>query len=451
MLPKASRRTVFSLASIYAFRMLGLFMILPIFSAYAHHFKFANATLIGLALGIYGLTQACLQLPFGMVSDRIGRKPVIVFGLILFAVGSVVAAEAHGIWGIIAGRALQGAGAIGSTLTALVADNTHEDHRLKAMSVIGMTIGMAFILAMVLGPILNVWIGLSGIFWLTAVLAIVGLIVLLLVVPTPTSHHLHRDSEPVWGQFKRILSMPELVRLDFGIFTLHGVMTALFVVVPLLLIHHIGLAEPDQWKIYLPVLVLAFFAMVPFVIIAEAKRRMKMIFCGAIIVLTLTQWLLWLSGDALLWIGFLLFCFFTAFTLLEACLPSLVAKIAPAGSKGTAMGIYSTTQFLGIFVGGVLGGVILHHFGVPGVFLLCGVWGVLWVLVALTMRNPKHVSSKIVALSAVKESAIPALQKQLRALPGVEDVVVYADEQVAYLKVDKQKLNETELDKIVSS
>ncbi len=441
MEPK-ERRTTLCLASIYAFRMLGLFMILPIFSLYIHEIRYATPFLIGFALGIYGLTQAILQIPFGMCSDRIGRKPVILAGLILFIIGSIVAALSHSIYGIILGRALQGAGAIGSTLTAFVADTTQEQNRLKAMAMIGMTIGLSFIIAMILGPALNNWVGLSGIFWLTAVLALLGIVIILFVVPTPKAHLHHSDSEPVLSLFSKILTNKELLRLDFGIFALHAMLTAVFLAIPLTLTHEAGLAPDHQWFIYLPVLLLAFVAMVPFIIIAEAKRKMKTVFTGAIAVLALVSLLLWLFSSHVVALAVLLFFFFTAFTLLEASLPSLIAKIAPAGSKGTAMGVYSSSQFLGIFVGGTLGGYLFHHFGLTSAYPFCLILGALWFVIAITMKKPKHLSSQILAVGKIDETTVNALRDKLLATTGVYDVMIAIDEQVAYLKVDKKELPE---------
>lgn len=440
------RQTTFSLASIYAFRMLGLFMILPIFSLYTHSLQHATASLVGLALGIYGLTQALLQTPFAMISDRIGRKPVIVFGLILFVLGSIIAAMSQSIYGIIIGRAIQGAGAVGSTLIALLADNTHEENRLKAMAGIGMTIGMSFVLSMVLGPILNGLIGLSGIFWLTAILASLGIAILLWLVPTPKTHILHRDSEPVLSEFKTILTSPELLRLNYGIFALHATLMALFIVIPTTLINSVGLRESQQWMFYLPVLLVSTLLMFPFVIIAEAKRLMKPLFISAVAILTVTQVLFWFFYHNVIMLSILLCLFFTAFTFLEACLPSLISKIAPAGSKGTAMGIYSSSQFLGIFIGGTVGGLIYSHFGLSSIFLFCGLLGLLWVVLAFTMQQPPYLSSKIIVIHTVDNpAAIASLQIKLLAIPGIKDAMISPDEKVAYLKIDKKQFSEDNL------
>lgn len=440
------RKTIFSLCCVYAFRMLGLFMILPVFSLYAEHLKHANIKLVGVALGVYGLTQALLQIPFGTLSDRIGRKPIIITGLILFVIGSIVAALSHSIYGVIAGRALQGAGAIGSTLTALLADNTEDENRVKAMSFIGLTIGVSFMIALIIGPIINEIAGLNGIFWLTALLGCLGIIMVIAIVPTPTDTFLHRDTGTVKAQFKKILSMSELLRLDFGIFAMHATLTALFVVLPLLLMKDTFIQQHGQWFVYLPVLVLSFIAMVPFIIVAEAKRKMKPIFVGAVAVLTLTQVLFFTFSDDPITIFICMFLFFTAFTLLEATLPSLVAKIAPAGSKGTAMGIYSTSQFAGIFVGGMAGGYLFHHYSLQAVFALTFGLGFVWLLIAITMQKPQHLSSKVVSIAHLSDQLkIDGLQANIKSIPGVADVTIYQDEAVAYLKVDKKVFNEEKL------
>ena len=443
MMTPTEKKTTFSLASIYAFRMLGLFMILPIFSLYINDFKGATPAAMGLALGVYGLTQGLLQIPFGLCSDRIGRKPVIIFGLILFIIGSIVAARAHSINMLILGRAIQGAGAIGSTLTALLADNTAEEHRLKAMSVLGMTIGLSFILALIVGPILNSWVGLSGIFWFTALLACIGIFVVLFLVPTPNHLFIQRDNEAVLGQFKKILMMSELLRLDLGIFCLHAILTALFVAVPIILVEHLDLAANHQWMIYLPVLLISFAVMLPFIIIAEKKRLMKPIFVGAIALLTFSEVLLGLFHHNLWVMGLILVLFFAAFTFLESSLPSLIAKIAPAGNKGTAMGIYSSAQFLGILAGGSLSGLVFSHFGFSSIFILCAILGLIWLLAALTMKKPLHLSSKIIAIAECDDAK--ALQTKLLNTPGIFDAMVCPTEKVAYLKIDKQIFKEESL------
>lgn len=435
----------FALASIYAFRMLGLFMVLPVFSLYTNTLVAATPFLIGLALGIYGLTQALFQIPLAMISDRIGRKPIIIGGLILFIVGSVVAAMSHTIYGMILGRALQGAGAIGSTIMALAADLTPEEQRLKVMAVIGLTIGFSFMLAMLLGPIINGWFKLSGIFWLTAMLATGGIFILYLV-PTPKRLVFHRDSETVIGQFKKTLLAPQLARLDWGIFSLHAMLMALFLVIPNLLLRN-GYTAEQQWMIYLPVLIIAALAMLPFVIIAEKKRLLKTFFVGAIAVLVVINLSLNFVTTHIVLLSIALCLFFTAFTFLEACLPSLISKISPIGNKGTAMGIYSTAQFLGIFVGGSVGGWILNHIGINGVFLFCIVLGSLWLLLAITMQEPLYLSSKILPFHAdLSLQEANAIEQRLAAIAGIEEVLVDINEKVIYLKVDKLVFKEASID-----
>lgn len=440
MLP-GERRAVFSLASIYALRMMGLFMILPVFSLYAETLQGYTPALIGLAIGIYGLTQAALQIPFGMASDHFGRKPVIILGLIIFAIGSVVAATADSMSGVILGRALQGAGAIAAAVMALVADLTREEKRLGAMAVIGMSIGVAFAVSLVAGPIFNNWIGVDGIFWMTAVLALVAIGVLHFVVPQPVRSTLHRDAQTVPAQLKNVVRDPQLLRLDFGIMTLHAMLTATFVVLPLTLRDHAGLVTDHHWYVYLPVMLFAMLVMVPFIIIAEKKRRMKTVFGAAVLALGVGELIFMFGYTSITGIVLGLFIFFTAFNVLEASLPSLVAKMVSPDNKGTAMGVYSSSQFIGAFFGGVLGGWLYGASGFEAVFGLCAGLAMVWFLLAATMQSPRYLSSHLVRVGPVSKEQAQHLVTEFTQVTGVAEAVVIAEDGIAYLKVDLHALD----------
>lgn len=443
-------RATFSLASIFAMRMLGLFMILPVFSLYVDHFEGGTPLLVGTAMGIYGLTQALLQIPFGMISDRVGRKPVIAVGLLIFALGSVVAAMADSIYVVILGRAMQGAGAVAAAVMALVADLTREEHRSKAMAVIGMTIGFSFLIAMVAGPLLDQWIGISGIFWLTALLALLGIFILLVVVPTPKKVAMHRDTESDPAKFSEVLHDRELLRLDLGIFVLHMVLTASFIAVPHAL-RDAGFAQADHWQLYLPVMVLAMALAVPFIIVAEVRRKIKQVFIGAVAALLLAQLVLSSMHDSALHIGLLLLLFFTAFNLLEATLPSLVSKVAHAESKGTAMGVYASSQFIGAFVGGMLGGWAYGTWGATGLFIFNASMLSLWLVVAATMRQPRYLSSELLHIGEHSQESASALERELLAIGGVVEAYVCTEDGVAYMKVDKKKIDMAALERFAVS
>jgi MFS family permease len=438
-------RSAASMAGIYALRMLGLFMILPVFALYAEKLEGTTAALTGLAIGIYGMTQALLQIPFGLVSDKIGRKPVIVFGLLLFAGGSVVAANADTITMVIVGRALQGSGAIAAAIMALTADLVREEHRVKAMAMIGMSIGAAFALAMVLGPVLNTWIGVPGIFWLTAALALAGIAVVVMIVPTPTVSRVHRDAEAVPGQFSSVLRDPQLLRLDLGIFSLHLILTATFVVLPLALRDVAGLPAERHWELYLPVLVLSLPMAVPFILQAEKHRRMKQVFVGAVAVILLAEGGLSALHASVWSIGLLLFVFYSAFNLLEAILPSLIAKVAPPDRKGTAMGVYSSSQFFGAFVGGAVGGWLHGRYGLGAVFLFCSVVAALWLLLAASMRNPRYLGTRVLRIGPQDSASASRIARQIAAVRGVAEAVVIPEDEVVYLKIDQQVLDESAL------
>ncbi|RMD69816.1 MAG: MFS transporter [Gammaproteobacteria bacterium] len=444
MMPQ-ERRAAYSLASIYALRMLGLFMIFPVFSLYARHLAGATPVLIGLALGIYGLTQAILQIPFGWASDRLGRKPVIIAGLLLFAGGSVVAALAHTIYGVIIGRALQGSGAIAAAVMALAADLTREEQRTKVMAMIGVSIGMAFALALILGPVLDRFIGVPGIFWLTAFLALMGIAVLRLWVPNPVRSTFHRDAEAVPGQFASVLKDTQLLRLDVGILVLHLVLTASFVVVPIALSDAAGLPASRHWILYLAVLGLSVVAMVPFIILAEKRRLIKQTLAGAVILLALSEFGLALDYASVAGIALMLFLYFTAFNVLEASLPSLISRLAPPDRKGTALGVYSSSQFMGAFLGGTVGGWLYGHYGIAAVFMTCAVLAGLWWLLVLTMKPPAYLKSYVLKVENVDEAKARELAQRLRKVPGVAEAVVIVEEGLAYLKVDPQALDEQAL------
>ncbi|MEW8517424.1 MAG: MFS transporter [Candidatus Thiodiazotropha sp.] len=429
------RRAAYSLSGLFSLRMLGLFLILPVFALYAEELPEVTPLLVGIAIGIYGLTQALLQIPFGMLSDHIGRKPVLIGGLLIFALGSAVAASAETIHGIILGRALQGSGAIAAVIMALAADLSREQRRLRMMAIIGISIGVAFAVSLIMGPILNAWIGVPGIFWLTAVLALAGVAIVIFVVPTPRESHFHRDAEAVPGQFGQVLSDPELLRLDFGILTLHMCLTAMFLAYPLAL-RDLGLVSDSHWLVYLPVMLASMLAMIPFVILAESRRRMRPVFLTAIASLAVASTLLYGFSQSLVLMVLSLFVFFTAFNLLEATLPSLIAKAAPGERKGTAMGVYSSSQFIGAFLGGALGGWIHTRFGIEGTFLLCGAMALVWLLLAWGMPDPSYLSNYLLPVGELDEGEMRSLAEKLMAIDGVDDAVIIAEDGVAYLKVD---------------
>ncbi len=435
------RRATISAAGLFALRMIGLFMILPVFALYGEELEGSTPLLIGLAIGIYGLTQALLQIPFGMLSDRFGRKPMIAIGLLIFAAGSVVAAMSDSIVGVIIGRALQGGGAIAAVIMAMTADLTREEHRTKAMAMIGMTIGAAFAISLAMGPVLNNWIGVDGIFWLTAVLSLLGLVLLKYGVPRIEKYRFHRDTEASPSQFKDVLKNGQLLRLDFGIFILHMILTASFVVMPLALRDHTGIDVSDHWQIYLGVMVLSFIGFVPLVILAEKYRKMKQVFVAATILIGLAQAILVFAIDSFWAVFATLLMFFIAFNALEATLPSWISKTAPADKKGTAMGVYSSSQFFGAFIGGVVGGLIHQHLGLEIVFLFCAVSAGIWALVAVGMSVPPHLKTYMINVGEIDSLEASTLEEKLKVVTGVAEVVVVSEDGVAYLKVDSETVD----------
>jgi MFS family permease len=385
MTPTEIRASV-SLASIFALRMLGLFLILPVFAEHATTLPGGhNLTMVGLAMGIYGLAQALCQIPFGAASDRFGRKPVIVIGLLMFAAGALIAAMATDILWITIGRAVQGAGAISAAVTALIADSTREEHRTKAMAMVGASIGLTFAVSMVGAPVLFQWIGMSGIFWLTGILALVAIFVVVFIVPPVPIFKAKRI--PI----SEVLKNQELLRLNAGVFVLHLTQVAIFVVVPSALVHAVDLPLVEHWKIYLPVVLASFMLMLPPIFIGEKLGRIKHVFIGAIALLLIVQLGFWVclshAGQNPWFLIILLLAFFVAFNILEASQPSLVSRIAPPAAKGTALGVYNTLQSLGLFCGGILGGWLTQHFGSWSVFMFGAGLVLAWLIMAISMKN----------------------------------------------------------------
>jgi MFS family permease len=380
------RRATAGLAAIFATRMMGLALILPVFAIYAETLAGHSSFLVGLALGIYGLSQALLQIPFGIASDRFGRKPVILFGMLLFLIGSVVAALATTMEMVIVGRALQGSGAVAAAVIALLSDLTRDEQRTKAMALVGMSIGASFILALFIGPMLYDVISVPGIFWATAALAALGMVVLLFIIPTPDHAVPHA---PPLSQLVDALRHKQLLRLDIGVFVLHAVMTAVFVVVPLLLVKQAGIPGDKHWQVYPPVLLLSVLIMVPILVTAERTKQFRLVFPFAITLIAVSQGVIYWNQHSVWGISAGLLLFFGAFNAVEALLPSLVSRIAPADGKGAAVGVFSSSQFMGAFAGGAAGGALFGAYGAGAVFLFSAILLAIWFLVALGMGEIK--------------------------------------------------------------
>ena len=442
-------KSAISLASIYGLRMLGMFLILPVFALYAQNLPGANHTLIGVALGIYGLTQAALQLPFGMASDRFGRKRVIYFGLLVFALGSFMAASATGIWGVILGRAIQGAGAISAAVTALLADLTREEHRTKAMAIVGTTIGVTFAVSLVIAPPLYHWIGIPGIFAMTGGLALTAMAVVRFVIPNPRASHFHSDAEATPAKLKDVIRNTELLRLNFGIFSLHAAQMGLFVVIPFALLKTAGIDQDHHWMIYLPIMLVSFVFMVPAIIYGEKKLKLKEVFVAAVALMLIAQLLLAQFIGQFWGIVVSLTCYFVAFNVLEATLPSLISKIAPASAKGTAMGVYNTSQSFGMFLGGVVGGYLSQHYGASAVFIFCSVLISIWLVLAFSMERPPAVRTRLFHVREMDPGRATELSKQLAKLNGVSEALVVGNEGTAILKVDLRGWDEAGVTKLI--
>lgn len=431
------RKAVISLSSIMSLRMIGLFMVLPVFALYARQLLGSTPALVGIAMGIYGLSQALFQIPFGMLSDKFGRKPIILMGLLIFIAGSLIAGFSHSMYTMIIGRALQGVGAVGSTILALIADLTREDQRTKAMAISGMTIGFSFSIAMFLGPFLTKWLTVPELFLIASVFGAIGILILWQAVPTPKISTWHRDAEPELKAFYKLLISPDLAKLNAGIFILHAIFTASFIAIPINLLHLVGLAASRQWILYLPTLLVAFILTMVCIGFSEYKQQIKPYFIGGIIALGAAEVVLWLEPASMLFAIIGLSLFFTGFSLLESFMPSLITRTAPAIRKGSALGIYSCSQFLGIFVGGVVGGWLYGKSGFSGVYLFCVILSLFWLALAFLMQAPRFLVTRMWKLSPAQQSNWEETEIKLHRLPGMVEITFIAEDGIAYLKMER--------------
>lgn len=434
------KRTAVSLASVFAFRMLGLFMLMPVLAIYGQELEGFSPLWVGLAIGAYGLTQALLQIPMGWLSDKFGRKRVIVAGLLMFALGSLIAAMADSIYMMTLGRALQGMGAIASAVLALAADLSRDEQRPKVMAVIGMCIGLSFAFAMLLGPMIAASFGISGIFWLTTVLALCGIVIVLTIVPTAVNRAPKGDTLAVFGDIKKLMKNPQLARLDLGVMLLHLTLTAVFVVLPSKLMSG-GFAAEQHWQLYIPVLVLAFVLMVPIMIVSIKKEKEKQAFIASIALLVASLMTLTLAANSVWGIGISMLGYFIAFNFLEATMPALVSRMAPANQKGSAMGVFSSGQFFGAFLGGILGGYIASVESGQAVFAAAALIGVIWLAIAWGMQIPSR--SKLISLLTEidTEQQAEVLAARFVDLEGVIEATVVWEESRTYLKVNDKTFN----------
>lgn len=442
------KKATLGLSLVFAFRMLGMFMVLPVMTIYGQNLEQATPALIGLAIGAYGYTQALLQIPLGIVSDRIGRMPIIFAGLLVFVFGSIVAACADSIWGVIIGRILQGMGAISAAVMALLSDLTREQHRTKAMAFLGMSIGASFALAMIMGPVITYYFGLHGLFWFIAMMAATGLCIMLWLVPRPNLQQTRRDCSVAKAVFLPTLKDINLFRLDFSIAAVHIVMMANFMMLPTILLNEIGLPKNQHWWVYLLAFIGSAFGMVPLIVYGEKQRQLKRVLLGCVLILLVCSLFFGLTHK-LLWPMLLgIMVFFIAFNTIEAILPSMISKVAKAGAKGTAMGIFSTSQFLGAAIGASLGGILINFGGLSTVFIGTALVCVIWLMVIVNMKEPPYVTSLKLPIEMGTLQA-NNVANYLMKQQGITEALLVSEESALYVKFDKQQIKAEDIAQLV--
>lgn len=448
----AERRAALGLSLVYVTRMMGLFLLLPVISVLGSDLSGATPILIGLAIGIYGLFQALLQIPFGFASDRFGRKPVIVAGILIFITGSIIAAFADTIWGIVVGRAMQGAGAISAVVMALAADLTRDSQRTKIMAVIGSSIGVSFILSIVLGPLMMTRFNLQQIFFCVAALGVLSLVTILFLVPVPGVSGKDRSVAVITSDLPAMFRNRELLKLDFSIFFLHLIITATFVSIPLRLIE-VGMNVDVHWKLYLIGALGSLLVLVPLVFLNERKLSTSTTMLICVVGLALAEVLLGFMNSEMFIVVTGLIAFFGFLSVLEAMLPSLVSRIAPASGRGTALGVYSTSQFIGAFFGGVIGGVMIEHTGMASTHFMLAAVCLLWIPVVSGIRETEKLGNRRFTIKSEMLKSVSArkdMSESLLKVQGVKEVTLFPSESAAYLKVDRNLLDISKLDELIA-
>ena len=439
-----------TLSGVYALRMLGMFLVLPVLAMYAASLPGAedNKTLVGLAMGIYGLTQALLQLPLGIASDKFGRKKTIYAGLVVFAAGSFLAAAADTLPLLVAARAIQGAGAVSAAVTALLADLTRDGVRTRAMAMIGLSIGLTFSVSLVVAPMIADVVGVRGLFLLTGILTVASIGVVAFMTPDPEFSKLHEDTQAQPARIGEVLKNRQLLNLDFGIFALHAAQMALFTALPFAMTQ-LGLEKIQHWKVYLPSTVAGLVVMVPLIIIGETRNRLKQVFILGIVCIAAAQIGLLSDMHSVWLITVYLIVYFIGFNVLEASLPSMVSKIAPSDLKGTAMGVYNTMQSVGLFAGGAAGGLLFQKYGFVGVFAFCSTLMLLWLVLAVLSPAPKPVKNLSYPVGSVWQGNQEGLYRALSGLEGVEDISFSFDRQTVYIKVLQKGFDQAAAEDII--